>query len=213
MALTVYFGENTEPGGEVVLDPVTARNQFLARLDNTVQTEDFEGFQEPDEPPLALSFDGSAGAITATLTGIGQIYSSDGAGRFATSGVNLFEVVSDFQITFDTPISAFGFYGTDIGDFAGQLTVTLVDTDAASTTLTVNNLVNGPDGMLLFWGFVDDAKRYVSITFGNTGGPGDVFGFDDMVVADLGQIVVPAVPQLRVSRGWGRTYNTLTVRM
>ena len=47
----------------------------------------------------------------------------------------------------------------------------------------------GAEGNLIFWGFIDSGATYSSIIFGNTGAGADVFGFDDMVVGDLQQVV------------------------
>ena len=41
---------------------------------------------------------------------------------------------------------------------------------------------------LRFWGFYDTSTAYKQITFGNTTSGVDIFGFDDMVIGDLGQI-------------------------
>jgi len=91
-------------------------------------------------------------------------------------------------IDFSAPISAFGFYGTDIGDFSGQVTVALRDTTGVTTNFIVNNTVNGMNGSLLFWGFIDATTEYDRITFGNTAAGVDVFGFDDMTIGDRQQI-------------------------
>lgn len=199
-APTVYFGENTSPGGYVNGAPLTARTSFLASLSG-VGTEDFSPFSSGATQPLSLSFAGSSGSITATLSGSGEVLGPDpvGVGRFNTSGAtaaavggNWWDVSGAFALDFSAPIAAFGFYGTDIGDFTGQVTVALRDAvTSAVTSYTINNTVDGPNASLLFWGFIDSSATYDRITFGNTAGGTDFFGFDDMTIGDRGQINVP----------------------
>jgi hypothetical protein len=50
-----------------------------------------------------------------------------------------------------------------------------------------------PSGNLLFYGFVSDTDTFTSIAFENTGGGGDVWGFDDMTIGDIGQVASPSV--------------------
>jgi hypothetical protein len=190
-ALTVFFGEDLSPGG--VVPPAgnsnTARNSFLSNLPTGVGTENFESFANGTTSPLALSFPGSTGAITATLSGGGSIIGG-GAGRFPTSGTKLWNVdpgVGAFTILFSQPVSAFGFFGTDIGDFGGNITLSLLPSGGgAPVNLLVNNSLSAPDASLLFYGFIDTTASYSQITFGNTSGA-DGFGFDDMTIGDLKQ--------------------------
>jgi hypothetical protein len=190
-APTLFFGENQTPSATVSGAPLTARTNFLASLSG-VSSQGFEGFTTGTSAPLTLGFTGSGGTtLGATLTGSGSVADFAGsAGRFNTTagGSKWWEVSGNFAISFATPISAFGFYGTDIGDFNGQVTLDLLDTTGAHTLLTVANTVNGNNGSLLFWGFVDSAKTYSQITFGNTNSGTDFFGFDDMVIGDTNQV-------------------------
>jgi hypothetical protein len=190
-AATVYFGENQSPAGLVAGDPVTARTQFLSSLSG-VSSEGFEAYSLFDPAPLTLTFAGSGGsALNATLAGDGFVESRTGVGRFNTTsgGSKWWDVGGAFTLNFATAISAFGFYGTDVGDFNGQVTIDLLDTTGAHTLYTVANTVNGNNGALLFWGFVDSAKAYTQISFGNTSGTNvDFFGFDDMVIGDIRQV-------------------------
>lgn len=191
-AFTTYFGENLSPGGTVTGDPVTARASFLSNLSGGVGNEDFESFGTGNTAPLNLSFPGSTGSIGATLSGDGQIRSASGAGRFATSGTNYWENTGSFSLSFSTGISAFGFYATDIGDFQGQ--VTLTTAGGLAQVINIGNTVGAPNGSLLFYGFTDTTNVYTSITFGNTNAGVDFFGFDDMVIGDLAQIIATPEP-------------------
>ncbi|WP_334188478.1 PEP-CTERM sorting domain-containing protein [Noviherbaspirillum sp.] len=191
---TVFFGENLNPGGSVSGNPVSARNLFLSNLSGGVGNQTFETFATGTASPLALSFPGSTGSITATLNGNGQVLNSPGAGRFNTTagGSKFWEMSGSFSIDFSDPIAAFGFYGTDIGDFNGQVTLEL--SGGGTTNLTVSNTVNANNGSLLFFGFIDPSQTYTKITFGNTASGTDFFGFDDMVIGDLQQVRQVPIP-------------------
>lgn len=188
----IYFGEDTPTGGSIPAggNAETARNDFLAHLSG-VGSEDFEGFATGSAAPLTLSFPGSAGNLEADLTGDGGIESGTSTGRFPTSGNQFYEVTGDFGIDFATPVAAFGFYGTDIGDFDGRLTVTLTDSNGVESVFEVAHTINqgNYDESLLFWGFIDSTMSYTSLTFGNTAPGVDYFGFDDMTIGDAEQII------------------------
>lgn len=201
---TIFFGEDTSTAGTGPgPNSVAARNNFLSNLVG-VGTEDFESQTLGATAPLNLSFPGSSGSLTATLNGTGIVdnNASTGSGgsnpgRFATSGTQFWEVTTgSFSITFGSPISAFGFYGTDIGDFVTQrMTLVLTDINNNATNIVVPHSLNigNNDYASLFWGFFDTATQYQSIAFTNPGG-GDVFAFDDMTVGDAQQ-VRPSVPE------------------
>lgn len=187
----VYFGENQSPGASVSGAPLTARNSFFAQLTGN-STENFEGFTV-EAQPTSLSFTGSAGTISANFAPSSGIIcatgaSCDGFGRFATSGSKWFDVSSAFSATFSTPIAAFGFYGTDIGDINGQLTVELIRNGGPSSFLTVDNTARANNGSLLFWGVIDKNNPFDAIRFGNTASGSDFFGFDDMTIGDVEQV-------------------------
>lgn len=185
----VFFGENQTANGTVSGAPVTARNSFLASLVG-VGTENFESFPNATGTPLTLNFPGSNGAITANLDGGDAFVYDFPSDRYNTSpgGSHYLEVqFNGFTISFSQAISAFGFYGTDIGDFNGQITLTLAGSNG-SVDLTVPNTAGASDSSLLFFGFIDPTAQYTSITFGNTAPGSDVFGFDDLIVGDRQQI-------------------------
>ena len=202
-AQVVYYGENLTPGGTVSGAPAAARSAFIGLLSGVVN-EDFEGFAVGDLAPLPLSFAGS------TLSGSGAVENVTTNGLFNTTsgGSQWWAAASAFNIAFSTPIGAFGFYGTDIGDFGGKLILTLTDISDVVTTLTVPHLIDiGQDGALLFFGFIDSSNAYKSIAFGNTGNNLDFFGFDDMVfgnpvqgcVTNCGTVSEPDMLALLVS--------------
>jgi len=202
--LSVFFGEDLNPALTVPAggNAATARSAFLSNLVGVGQ-QSFESIALGTGAPLNISFPGSVGSITATILGTGLVENNaGGAGsggnavdRFNTSpgGSQYWESDQSFSINFSAPVAAFGFYATDIGDFNGQ--VKLTASNGVETELVIPNTVNGPGGSLLFYGFISDSGTYDSVTFGNTAVAGvDGFGFDDMVIGDLGQ-VVPTVPE------------------
>lgn len=203
-AFTVFFGEDLNSSSSTPLASTpnadVAATAFLGNLIG-VGTEDFEGFADGTADPLTLVF---PGAGSATLSGgNGKINavasgSTNGAGRYGTSGANYWEVAAggagNFVVNFSAPVAAFGFYGVDIGDFGGQLQLQLDDT--ANTLLTVSNTVGSfgsTDGSVLFYGFIasDASEQFTQVEFQTTTGQGDIFAFDDMTVGSIQQTAVP----------------------
>ncbi|MEO5813383.1 MAG: PEP-CTERM sorting domain-containing protein [Rhodanobacter sp.] len=192
-APTTYFGQDQNPGSSTT-NSDTARAQFLSNLSSGVGTEDFEGIAPGNHVSLSLNFPGSTGSITANLSGSLLICASNGcggSGRFATSGSHYLDTTDAFVLSFSSPISAFGFYATDLGDVNGDLTLLL--TGGGTVTFTVPT-AGSADGNQLFWGFIDSMQSYTGIQFGNTASGADFFGFDDMTIGDLGQVSV-GVPE------------------
>jgi hypothetical protein len=198
---TIFFDEDTSTAASVTgTDSEAMRNTFLSTLTG-VGNEDFESFAAGTTTP-SLTFPGSSGSITASLTGATCVDNSastgcggSNPGRWATSGDQFWETSSGgaFSIDFSSAVSAFGFYGTDIGDFDNQLVITLTDTGGGTTDFTVGHSLglSNTANSLLFWGFQDLDTAYTSIAFSNSGSGGDVFAFDDMVIGDREQIAVP----------------------
>ncbi|PIQ89464.1 MAG: PEP-CTERM sorting domain-containing protein [Candidatus Omnitrophica bacterium CG11_big_fil_rev_8_21_14_0_20_42_13] len=186
-APVTFFGEDLG-GGEAVRLASTpnsnaARANFFTNLLG-VGTENFEGFATSTGVPLAVNF-GAAG--TANLLNSGAIATqasgTNGFGRYPISGSNYWETSSNFSLSFTNPQSAFGFYGIDIGDFSGQLTLTY-----AGGVLAVPHTVSGPGGSVLYFGFYDTTTPFSTITFSTTTGS-DVFGFDDFSIGTRQQVV------------------------
>ncbi len=204
-----YFGEDLSPGGSVPVggNAATAQADFLSNLTG-VGIEDFESVAAGTslDPGFSVSFPGSTGSITGSLSATGSSNPGGvcgastgsvgsigcGFGRFATSGDQyLHTTSSSFELSFSSAISAFGFYGIDIGDFSGQIELEL--SGGGMTTLALDEIV-GANGNLVFFGFIDQVDTYTTIRFTNSGSGSDVFGFDDLIIGDIGQVVSAPEP-------------------
>lgn len=203
-----FFGEDLNNSESTPLAAFPAASaaeaSFLANLIG-VGTEDFEGFTTGDGVPLGLSFPGAGnatldngGGVIATVTP----GSTNGFGRYATSGTNYWEVqaggTNNFTVTFDSPVAAFGFYGIDIGDFGGRLTLAVTDASGTSNVIVPNTEGSSAStgGSVLFFGLIetDPSKVFTQVSFLTSTGAGDVFAFDDFTVGSLEQVNVIPLP-------------------
>jgi hypothetical protein len=181
-----YFGENLTPDYQVVGAPKASRDSFVAALKD-VKTEDFENFNPLHGAPLALRFGGPSWTSAATITSSsnGEVSDDWSNGRWNTSsgGNQWWDTTGPVKIDFATPVSAFGFYATDLGDFGAKLTVTLANV-SGTKTFDVPNTTYGASGSLLFWGYIDPSAKYDSISFASSNGA-DSFGLDDLIIGSV----------------------------
>lgn len=102
-----------------------------------------------------------------------------------------FETSGDFTIDFGGSFSAFGFFGTDFGDFGGSLTMALLDEFGdVSIRHTFSGFDSNTNGALGFFGFMDSQQSYsgVRLTVNQSGdNRTDYFGFDDLILGNIGQ--------------------------
>ncbi|RLB74721.1 MAG: hypothetical protein DRH03_00260 [Deltaproteobacteria bacterium] len=198
-----FFGEDFNPDPDPnnlhshVLDLVNAdlaHDRFFSYL-NGVGTENFEFFAAGLVTSLQADF-GVAGVANIVGGGNSAINNFDGLGRFAVSGNKYFETnataTGTFTISFTHPIAAFGFYGTDIGDLNGQLTVTL--SGGSANSYNISNAAAVLSGSALYWAIIDTDNPFTSITFKNTASGGDTFGFDDFSIGTVSQVRDTPVP-------------------
>lgn len=106
-----------------------------------------------------------------------------------------FETNGAFQIDFGGAFGAFGFFGTDFGDFAGSLTLDLLG-GADAVQIILSDFDTNTDGAAMFFGFYDTANRYTGIRFtvGQSGGS-DFFGFDDLLLGQTASGPGTPVPE------------------
>ena len=164
------------------------RNMFVGSLPASMM------FEDDLESIAANTFNptmGFGGAVDASVTGgvirEAQPGMTDNHGRYPVSGLNYMnlgdaEETGIMTITFSQPISAFGFYGIDIGDFNGTLRLTQLD--GAQEQFVVDPISDGGDrsGSMLFWGMIDFDNPFTRIEFFNNTGVDDVFAFDNFIV-------------------------------
>ena len=151
-AYHTHFGEDLPPPDPRIPHPNAdaAQSAFLAELVG-VGVHDFESFPDGQLAPIICDF---GGGETAIITGDGEIENVYSVGRFPISGSKYWEVAGSFELDFANPQASFGFYGTDIGDFIGQVTLTLHKVGGGTQLLTVPNTVSGPNGSCLYYGLV-----------------------------------------------------------
>jgi hypothetical protein len=113
------------------------------------------------------------------------------AGRFSIGPAdNYIEAAAAFTLRFSAPQGAFGFYATDVGDVSGQLILTLSD-GATSRNVAVPHLIaRRAAGSVLYFGVIDTAHPFTSISFGNSSFSFDDYGFDNFTV-DLLPVAEP----------------------
>jgi PEP-CTERM motif len=231
----IAFGLQSMANGKVLGAPSDVRKEFEGLLIDGVGRVDFNGLQ--GTVPERLNFAGSGNGATV---GLGEYCTKSatpptngqdrckvnttgtGVGRFNTSGATdsaaargeWWDADGSFTLTFDKFISAFGFYGTDIGDLRGTLSITLTDKDGGTQEFKVapelGETAGKPEasfgsGSLAFWGFTDATKLYRSVTF-SIDQPKDapleeydVFGFDDLVIGNLRPTAVPEPTSLALA--------------
>jgi hypothetical protein len=166
-----------------------AKDAFLAGL-TSFGTETFDAIADGTKDPV-LTFAGIAKAALSGGSGEVETGVDQANGRFPTSGERYYlagEVRDGFTISFDSAVSAFGFYGTDIGDYGGTLTLLLTDAFGAQSDLVValtSGTGGSTDANVLYFGFYDLGTQYKSIQFTNPSRGGDWFGFDDMTVGSF----------------------------
>jgi hypothetical protein len=204
------FDSHGNPSVPLTVTPNSdaARDAFLSRLVG-VGTETFEAISIGSRSPLTISF-GAAGS--ATLTGPGRVVSvppgsvlrrSNGQplGRYSvpsTTTSRYWETEAQaggFAIEFSSPVAAFGFYGVDVGDSGGVLSLILTAVGGATVDLPVPlpSPALAADGSVLFFGFIDTTTQYERVGF-ITREPGtdrvidDGFGFDNFSIGALEQV-------------------------
>jgi len=199
-AFQTFFGEDLGQGEYTRLstwpNALAAETAFLSNLVG-VGTEDFESFTAPtaDFGAAGIATIGGTGSVSYIPSG------TNGVGRFPISGDNYWETGGTFYIDFSTAISAFGFYGIDIGDFNGQVELTYEN--GTSNTVNIGNSTNIAGGSVLYFGFYDTENLFTKITFGNTAGGVDYFGFDDFTIGTREQVVPTPEPATMLLLGFG----------
>ena len=190
-----FFGEDRGLGEQSTVNRLTeypnataAQTAFYSNLTG-ISTEDFEGFGAGD---YVADF---GGGLTATISGGTLQSGANNVGRFPISGNQYWENSQNFSLIFSEGISAFGFYGVDIGDFNGQVVLDLYDGATLVNSLNIGNTIGIAGGSVLYFGFYDLVNTYTSIVFNNTAAGTDYFGFDDFTIGRLENVTPQPVPE------------------
>lgn len=180
--LTVYTGESTFTG---------------ALTSGTLKTENFETLGG-ESAPVSL-FSGGLG----TLTGPNTVRTAAENGRHSIGGGTNYWLggAQPFEISFAAGIQAFGFWGTDIGDFSNDCTSSTAGCSnsggsvkveffklATDATAAFSDTFTGADsnGNELFRGYVDSSGAvYQKIRITNLQAQWDGQGFDQLMIGDV----------------------------
>lgn len=156
-------------------------DQLLAAYD-----EDFIDVYETSTD-VVISSNTVAGRFNTSSTSDRWLDARVGTGYDAGAPSGLWDGRYRLQFEFSTAIAAFGFYGTDFGDFAtaNKVVVDLTDSDSVVTTHTITDTSAHSNGNLIFWGFVDDTKTYTKVLIyvdqADGESPDEGLGIDDLV--------------------------------
>jgi hypothetical protein len=198
---TIFFGEDLNNSATTPLTTLTnsdpAQALFAAAL-SSPGVEDFEGQAVGVVTTLNTSFPkAGGGTINVTITGTAlQVFDQPAgtaaAGRYsipsATSSrflrVATTTTPGAVVITADQDVSAVGFYGVDVSDFGGTLTVVLKDSGGGIVlSQVVPNTVPAGDGSVLFFGIVGAGGNvFRSVEMTTTLGAGDVIAVDRLQI-------------------------------
>ena len=176
-----FFGQDISPGPDNVRIPShgnsdAARNAFLTGQTSHATQSFPDGLAADTPAPIA----GPAGA---TLTGGGRSANlstgTDGSGGFPISGNAYWQLdANKFQIELTGSAIGIGFYGIDIGDAGGQLTVGLSNGGSFSVPSGT-----AASGSVLYFGLIDASNPFNLITFERSNPlVADRFNFDDFTI-------------------------------
>lgn len=223
-AVLTFFGEDTglgDGGGRGSVGPLAgaAHAAFLLATTDAV-TDDLE--DEPETNGEFLEFGpGLFGDAFSILPGIENLPVGDTQGRFPTSGDQYWELggpeeagpnylmdiyfrdAEDFLAN-KVPVTAFGFFATDLGDYMKRLRLTFEDVNGVVIdqlmvphTYSINGAQPQMGGRVSFFGYLNTAG-FARVVFEEVfaGVPGttplsDGFGFDDFMVARAKPPVIP----------------------
>ena len=177
-----FFG--TDPGsGDDTLPAGTHPNADNAQASffnalSSKTTVTFGSSAQTVVPFTLGAINGSIQGGGATQTTTINAGATDGFGGFPISGTVLLVMdTATFTITMDSPVTAIGFYGIDIGDAGGALSLSL---NGGAAIPVVPSVLNS--GNVHYFGLTDLAG-FSTITFTNASGlTFDRFNFDDFTV-------------------------------
>ncbi len=186
---------------------VAARNLFVASVTD-LRSENFEASALGVPANNRLSIFGGVGELSQANGAPGRIenqISPNGPGRFnttpaasCTAPCKWWETYRSFQVALGADVSGFGFYGTDLGDAGG--TVTLDFWNGASAVRSGVAVDGSGERGLRFFGFIDDSFTFNRVTFNvfqTATDPdfADRLGFDSLLTGNRVGATPPPVPE------------------
>jgi hypothetical protein len=197
------------------INSTAAFNSYKANLGGVgAATQGFEGFAANTDLNVAIggstvNFSGVTGTFSNTVKSTGTATSLivrkadlaglTNSGTYPTEGKNGISISSanNVAIRFSSPLQAFSFWGTDLGDSKNTLTIELYKGASPVGTRLIDFLgADAGQSSTFFYGVVGgstelfDEVRLISSISSN----GDAIGLDQFTVGTPGQVVPTAVP-------------------
>ncbi len=124
------------------------------------------------------------------MTGGGAVRDADFAGLHAISGDNYWsltfaeEVQDTYNIQFNQPQAALGFWATDMGDFARRFSLKFTYEDGSTKLLEIPHTLGSKDASELYFGYLSTDRPFTNVEF-LSDGPirQDGFGLDNILIA------------------------------
>ncbi len=196
----VFFNAETlvpvpanEPSGAALAERVLFDSYLTTVSPETFEEFDIEGGGlDMGDVPLFSNGNEFHFTLVSNVTG----FNANANGRYNTTPGGVYYVVmssggADIQIVFDDFVAGFGAYFSDMGDFTKAWTATITDENDVVTVVPFDNTVDGPNGSLIFWGWLDNSGLlYKSVSFQASGGgvQSDGVGIDDIITPSTADI-------------------------
>lgn len=196
----VFFNAETlvpvpanEPSGAALAERVLFDSYLTTVSPETFEEFDIEGGGlDMGDVPLFSNGNEFHFTLVSNVTG----FNANANGRYNTTPGGVYYVVmssggADIELVFDTFVAGFGAYFSDMGDFTKAWTATITDENDAVTVVPFDNTVDGPNGSLIFWGWLDNSGLlYKSVSFQASGGgvQSDGVGIDDIITPSTADI-------------------------
>jgi hypothetical protein len=222
-AFSLFTGYDENPADKTVL-PLASRVNSMAAFNDYrnnlggvgVTTESFEttAVKTPINN-LAPTLSGvtsdfiyttdAAGTITAGTSDTVSVQQANAgmtnAGTFPTDGVRGISINSNnfFKIKFASPLAAFSFWGTDLGDINNTLTVILRNAGMQVGSQQIDYLgANAGASSVFFFGAIatDSGELFdeVQLLSSSTSTTGDAIGIDQLTVGTAAQVTPSSTP-------------------
>ena len=176
------IGSGGYPSGRLAL-----RNRLLR-----VREEGFETFASGAVTPLTLLFaeEATGAQLTVTVTGAATVAGTAAGGQsnLTVGGQRWLSLTGDTTFTFSSPIIAFGFKASDIGDGGGFVKLLLTDTTGTVKEYVPKLPLTQASGQQNYISFCHPGNEYVSVTITSTTSTFGDMGIDDLLISTRSQL-------------------------